>query len=168
MPRVLPILAVSLALLSCGYRLLAAPPGYESGIELRMLENRSDEPGFERMLQDALQEEFARRGEIEPRYRAGGSPPALVLAGVVREVNVSHTGLSSVGLALEDQVEVVLDISIARGDGDVVWRREDWSRVERFTSSSDPQVYLTNKTQALRRITSEMAGRVHDELLQSL
>ena len=55
-----------------------------------------------------------------------------------------------------------------RGDGDVVWRREDWSRVERFTSSSDPQVYLTNKTQALRRITSEMAGRVHDELLQSL
>ena len=168
MSRARPILAASLALLSCGYQLLAAPPGYEAGIELRMLENRSDEPGFERLLQDALQEEFARRGEIEPRYRAPGGPAALVLGGVVRDVKVTHAGVSSVGLALEDRVEVVLDISIARGDGDVVWQREDWSRVERFTSSSDPQVYLTNKIQALRRITSEVAGRVHDELLQSL
>lgn len=168
MRRELPILAACLVLLSCGYRLLAAPPGYESGIELHMLENRSDEPGFERLLQDALQEEFARRGEIEPRYRARGEPPALVLGGVVREVRVTHKGVSSVGLALEDSVEVVLDISIAKNDGGVVWRRDEWSRIERFTSSSDPQVYLTNKTQALIRISSELAGRVHDELLQSL
>jgi len=82
---------------------------------------------------------------------------------------VRHKGLSSVALGLEDEVEVVLDVEVLRSDdGSIVWRRKGWEQAERFTSSSNAQVYRTNKTQALRRITSELAGRLHDELLQSL
>ncbi len=148
--------------LGCGYQLLRASDGLGSDIEIGMLENRSSQPGVERMVTDALHEEFLRRGQLVPRY-AGGA--ALVLRGVVREVNVSHTAVSTVGLALEDRVELVVDVSVSRAaDGQVVWRRDGWVQHERFTSSADRQAHATNKEQALRRLSAELASRVHDEL----
>jgi hypothetical protein len=142
---------------------MGVPAELGSEIELRMLENRSDEPGVERLIQAAMHEEFLRRGALEPHYsKADG----LVMRGVVREVILRHTGYSSVGLALEDEIAWVVDLNVAK-NGEVVWQRNDWQQSERFTTSADPGVYRTNKTQALRRMSSELAGRVHDELLQS-
>ena len=73
---------------------------------------------------------------LEPRYADGSA--SLVLSGVVREVSVRHSAVSTVGLALEDQLELVVDVSIRRrADGSVVWRREGWTQLERYTSSAD-------------------------------
>ena len=47
--------------LGCGYRVLGAPDALGPDIEIGMLENRSNSPGVERMLSDALHEEFVRR-----------------------------------------------------------------------------------------------------------
>ena len=41
---------------------------------------------------------------------------------------------------------------------------DGWSEAERFTSSADPQTYLKNKEQAVLRLSSELASRIHDEL----
>ena len=162
-PAILLVLLAVLALPGCGYRAMGMPAELGSQIELRMLENRSDEPGVERLIQAAMHEEFARRSALEPRY-AGGD--GLVMHGVVREVILRHTGYSSVELALEDEIEWVVDLTVAKS-GEPVWQRKDWKQSERFTTSADPGVYRTNKTQALRRMSSELAERVHDELLQS-
>ena len=162
-----PILALLLGV-ACGYRPMAVPEDAGSEIELRMLENRSAEPGVERLLADALHEEFQRRGALEPRTGARGRTERLVLQGVVREVNLQHSGFSSVALALEDQLEVILDVAVTRGSGgELVWARDAWAQRERFTASADPQVYQSNKTQALRRMAAYVASRIHDELLQS-
>lgn len=151
----------------CGYRLLDAPAELPPDIEIGMLENRSSSPGVERMLTDALHEEFARRGQLTPHYDDAAA--GLVLQGVVREVSVRHTAYSTVGLALEDQVELVVDVSVRRrADGRVLWRRDNWRELERFTSSSDFQVWHTNRQQALRRLTAELASQVHDELFAAL
>ena len=152
-----------LGLAACGYRVLSVPPELGSQIELRMLDNRSDEPGVERLIQVAMHEEFARRSALEPRYSGG---EGLVMHGVVHEVILRHTGYSSVELALEDEIEWVVDLTVARS-GEVVWQRRHWRQSERFTTSADPGVYRTNKAQALRRMSAALAGRVHDELLQS-
>jgi hypothetical protein len=168
MPLSTRTLAFSLALmgLACGYRQLAVPDDLGGDIEIRMLENRSNEPGLEKMLQDAVAEEFRRRGELEPRF--GTTSSGLVFDGVVREVLVHTTAFSSVALALEDEVEVVLDVSIERSpSGAVVWQRNGWTESERFTASADAQTYDSNRSQALRRLASLFAGRIHDELLQS-
>ena len=155
-----------LSSLGCGYRVLGVPEGLDPDIEIGMLENRSNAPGVERMLSDALHEEFATRGQLEARYADGSA--ALVLDGVVREVSVRHSAVSTAGLALEDQVELVVDVSIRRrADGSVVWRREGWKQLERYTSSADLQVQLTNRDQALRRLSAELASRLHDELILS-
>ena len=162
--RARPAIAILLALAAsgCGYRLLGVPDGLGSDIQIGMLQNSSDMPGVERVLTDALHEEFTRRGQLTPRYSGASS---LVLRGRVREVNLRHTAFSSVGLALEDQLELVVDIQVTRSsDGQILWRRDGWSEAERFTSSADPQTYLKNKEQAVLRLSSELASRIHDEL----
>ena len=63
--------------------------------------------------------------------------------------------------------QVTLDVAVARGaTGNEVWRHEGLHLTERFLASLDPNVYESNKEQALRRLTAEIAGRIHDELFQ--
>ena len=155
--------------LGCGYRYVD-PKGVfgpeVSRIEIDTLRNDSSEPGFGRMLGDALAEEFARRGVLTPVYGAGAAAD-LIMSSVVRDVEVIPAAFSSVSLTVEDSLRVTVDVSVLRtSTGQEVWRHTNLQALERFQSSPDAQVYATNKEQALRRLTSEMAGRIHDELFQ--
>ncbi len=156
--------------LGCGYRYVD-PRGVfgpdVTRIEIAPLQNQSSEPAFGRMLGDALVEEFARRGVLTPVYRGGGVAD-LVLSGVVQEVEVIPAAFSSVSLTVEDRLLVTVDVSVQNvSTGQEVWRHPKLQVRERFQSSPDAQVYESNKEQALRRLTSEIAGRIHDELFQT-
>ena len=170
MPRL--ALAISAALaLGCGYRLVGGdglPAGEPRAIAISIFENRSAEPGFERMIADALSEEFARRGQLRPVWEQQSAPEGFALHGVVREVRVEPSAFSSVGLALENRIEVELEISLVRGPGrELVWRHSPLVLREVFLSSADAQVRHSNREQALRRLASDTAGRIHDELQQT-
>jgi hypothetical protein len=162
-------LLLSLICCGCGYRHWDESRVFGDEvrhIEIRMFENRSSEPGLERMLADALQEEFARRGALRPTWKSGSGE--LVLQGMIRDVQVNAVALSSVGMTLEEQISVRLDVSVLRSsDTEPVYGRRGLQVSERFTPSSDPQVYQTSKEEALRRITAEVAARIHDELFQT-
>ncbi|MCH6562442.1 MAG: hypothetical protein IH800_08510 [Myxococcales bacterium] len=155
--------------LGCGYRYVDSRGVFGpdvSRIEIDPLQNNSSEPGFGRMLGDALVEEFARRGILTPVY-GGGAAADLVLSGVVHDVEVIPAAFSSVALTIEDRLLVTLDVSVQNAStGQEVWRHTRLEVRERFQSSPDVQVYQSNKEQALRRLTSEIAGRIHDELFQ--
>ena len=171
MPRLALALALSALALGCGYRLAVGggpAAGEPRSIAVPLFENRSAEPGFERMLADALSEEFARRGELRPVWDERSAPDGWALRGVVRAVRVVPTAFSSVGLALESRVEVELEVSLVRGpDRELVWQHNPLVLEEVFLSSADAQVGHTNREQALRRLASETAGRIHDELSQT-
>jgi hypothetical protein len=93
--------------------------------------------------------------------------PDLVLSGLLHTAEVRSNSYSSGGLALEERVDVRFDVSVRRAaSGEVVYRHPDFSVTEVFLSSADPMVYASNKEQALRRIASAIAERVHDELFQ--
>jgi hypothetical protein len=160
-----------LALPACGYRAvtsLRGPGGAARAIELAIFENRSAAPGFEKLLADALAEEFARRGELRPVWSGGDVGADLALRGVVRQVNVRPSAFSSVSLELEDRVEVELDVTLLSGpDRALVWRHARLLADESFLSSADAQVRTSNREQALRRLASELAARIHDELTQT-
>ena len=162
----LAVLLLPLVGIACGYRPLIANESLGSAIEIRLLDNLSTEPGVEKLVAEALVEEFLRRGSLVPNYAPGSGD--LVLDGRIRRVSAARVAYSSVALALEDQIELVLDVSVLRANtGEVLWARTGWSRAESFTTSADPNVYESNKLQALRRISAGVANRIHDELLQS-
>ncbi len=166
----LPSLAVVLCALGCGYRVIDSSEVFGPevrGIQLQMLENRTTEVGLESMLSDAFQEEFARRGLLRPVYSDEDPRASLVLTGNILSAKVEPTAFSSVALSLEDRVDVLISVTVQRTDsGSPVIEGRELRFSERFLSSADPQVYESNKEQALRRLTARAASQLHDELFQ--
>jgi hypothetical protein len=163
--------ALLVAVGACGYRVpapLQGPGGEPLRVEVRMFENRSAEPGFEELLAAALAEELMRRGYLEPHYGGAAGPEVLVIDGTIRSAEIRPTSFSSVGLALEYLILVELEVEVLRGGGaERVWRQPRLRERERYLASSDAGVERSNREQALRRIASEVAGRIHDELAQT-
>jgi hypothetical protein len=167
---VVALAAVLLAPLACGYRALdgrgAFGPDVKT-IEVEAFENSSTAPGLEQQVADAMVEEFARRAWLEPVLQGQVSNPDLILSGLLRTADVRSNSFSAGGLALEERVEVRFDVSVKRSvSGEVVYQHPSFSVTEVFLSSADPMVYASNKEQALRRVASVIAERVHDELFQ--
>ena len=163
-------LALSLLAAACGYRPLDGRdvfgPNVHS-IELVAFENETREPGLEQLITEALNEEFARRGWLEPKLEGQDTSPDLVMRGILHSVTIRSSSYSSSALALEEAVEVVFDVNVRRAESaEVVWQHPRFRVREVFLASADPQVYASNKEQALRRVSSEIAERVHDELFQ--
>ncbi len=162
---------VVLALGACGYRALDGSEVFGPDvhtIEIEAFENESREPGLEQQVADALVEEFSRRAWLEPVLQGQLSSPDLVMTGQLHSAEVRSNSFSSGGLALEERVDVRLDVSVRRrASSEVVYRHPGFRVTEVFLSSADPQVYASNKEQALRRVSSVIAERVHDELFQN-
>jgi hypothetical protein len=160
----------ALALLACGYTPLngrdAFGPDVHS-IELVAFENKTREPGLEQLVADAMAEEFERRGWLDLELQGQIPNPDLVMRGELSSATVRSSSYSAGGFALEESIDVVFDVAVRRAtSGEILYQHPDFHVREVFLSSADPQVYASNKEQALRRVSSEIATRVHDELFQ--
>ncbi len=168
-PRLAP--AAALLLLACGYRFVERGGDVDPGadrIQIVPLENRSAVPTLEQMLSDALVEEFARRGHPRPVYADATEGGGLRLGGVIREATIRPSALSPVGLALEFEITLVVELDLVRGaEAKTVWKDYRISLTERFLASADPGVHDSNRTEALRRMSAELAGRAADALVQT-
>jgi hypothetical protein len=169
-PRAIGALALALALCGCGYHALGGRGFFGKdvrSIELVAFENQTREPGLEQLIAEAMNEEFARRGWLDPELEGQSRKPDLVMRGVLHTATVRSSSYSAGALALEESIEVTFDVSVRRAESsELVWQHPGFRVREVFLSSADPQVYASNKEQALRRVSSEIAGRVHDELFQ--
>ncbi|HXZ85818.1 MAG TPA: LPS assembly lipoprotein LptE [Myxococcota bacterium] len=167
--RVLGALAAAAALCACGYRTLGGRGFFGEGvhtIELVAFENQSREPGLPHLIAQAMSEEFARRGWLDPKPEGEIASPDLIMRGVVHSAQVHSSSFSKGALVLESTIDVVLDVTVKRAGGEVLLQHPALREHEVFLASADPQVYQSNKEQALRRISSEIAERVQDELFQ--
>ena len=89
------------------------------------------------------------------------------MRGVLRSALVRSSSYSAGGFALEESLDVTFDVIVRRAASEeILYQHPDFRVHEVFLSSADPQVYASNKEQALRRVSSEIATRVHDELFQ--
>jgi hypothetical protein len=161
---------LAVLLCACGYRAMDGRGTFGPDvktIELCAFENESREPGLEQMIGDAMVEEFGRRAWLTPELQGSTPSPDLVLRGTLHSAVVRSTTYSSGALALEERIEVTFDVDVRRGgSNELVYQHPDFRMTEVFLSSADPQVYASNKEQAMRRLSSAVAERVHDELFE--
>lgn len=163
------VLALSALLLTCGY----APVRYADAlgdartIAIRGLRNTTSEPGLDALVSDALAREFLRRGAlalVEEPERAD-----LVLGGSVASLRVTRKSFSSISFALEYELALELDVELTRRDGTrVPLDRSALRETERYVASADVEVERTHREEALRRLASLLAGRIHDALFERL
>ena len=168
--RVLATLAAAAALSACGYRPIGGRgffgPDVKT-IEVVAFENQSREPGLPHLIAQAMSEEFARRGWLDPKPEGEIASPDLIMRGVVHSALVHSSSFSKGGFVLESTIDVDVDVSVQRAaTGQVLLQHPAMREHEVFLASADPQVYQSNKEQALRRMSSALAERVQDELFQ--
>jgi hypothetical protein len=92
-----------------------------------------------------------------------------VLTGSVEEVSIHGRAFSSVLLVLEFQLTLDLALQATRRDGSEVPLDEGALREsERYLASGDVEAQRKNREEAVRRVSSLLAGRVHDALAEAL
>jgi hypothetical protein len=163
---VLCVLSVCL-LAGCGYTLLRHQRGSGDAqrVAVRGFSNDSFEPGVELVVTDALKREFLRRGEV--RLVENAELADLLVGGAVSTLEIRRRSFDSISFTLEYEVAMALDLAIVKPDGSEI--RLD-SRVlrdtERYLASADVEVTRTNRDEAIRRLASVLAVRVHDVLTE--
>lgn len=155
------------ATVACGYQLVdyARPESGARKVALPTLRNDSYEAGVELLVADALRREFLRRGA----FQLTDDPAAadLVVSGSVLPIQTSSSSFSSVVLALEYQVSLALDLHAKRADGiEIPLDRRSLRETERYLASADVAALHRNREEALRRLASLLAVRVHDEVFE--
>lgn len=173
-------LAVSVALASgCGYRSTLGPreskPLSATGsadrkvvaepvrISLTALRSDSPEPWLDRIVTDALRRELGNRATL----RLVDDPDAAAMAvhGRIRPLDVNSRSFSSFVAALEYSVTLALDLDVRLENGTVLKLDPAMlSETESYLASPDIEVTRTNRLEALRRISDQLASRVADSL----
>lgn len=153
---------------ACGYRFVRhqAEPGANRRVAIRALRNDSFEPGLESLVNEALRREFLRRGAL--RIVDDPDQADLVIGGSVLPVTWSSRAFSSVNFAIEYEVTLRLRLEVTRPGGEAL--RIDPTALaesELYLASADVEVARKNREEALRRVASTLAGRVHDVLVET-
>lgn len=151
----------------CGYKLIdyqEPPPGFRS-VSIRTFRNDSYEPGVEFVVADALRREFLRRGVVALADEA--SEADLEIAGVVQPIRTRTRSFSSVALALEWEISLILSVYAVRSDGSILEIDDASMRdTERYLASADIEATRKNRDEAMRRMAAVLAARVHDMLYE--
>lgn len=164
-PLLLGIAAAPLA--GCGYEFVRHPDARSVAgaptIAVTTLRNDSVEPGYELEVTGALLREILRRGAL--RLVDAPEQADFVLSGRVEPIDSRARTFSSIVLALEYELSVTLDLSLRMRDGgEVALARELLTETEFYTASPDVEAMRKNRDEALRRVASVLAARVHDAL----
>ena len=130
------------------------------------LRNDSFEPGVESLVTDALRRELVRQGGVQ--LVSDPELADLVLGGAVLPIVTRADATTSVAFAIEYELTLRLDLSVTRsGEEAVALDPRSLQKSEFYFASSDVEVQRKNRKEALRRVASAIAGRVHDVLFET-
>lgn len=168
MRRWLATAGVALAVSACGYRFVRheVAPGVHRRVAFQALRNDSFEPGLDSLVNEALRREFLRRGALRIVEDPDGAD--LVIGGSVLPVLSSTRSFSSVNFAIEYEVVLRLRLDVVRPDGEkVLLDPTALTDSELYLASADVEVTRKNREEALRRVATGLAERVHDVLVET-
>ncbi len=158
--------------LGCGYKLVRPPSAASGGaqplvVSVPPLVNDSFEPGIDFLLTDALRREFLRRGGVRLVDAPGGAD--VVIEGRIHPLETFVTSVSSVTAALEQQVEVEVDLRARRSDGsEIPLANTSFVEWELYLESADVEAGRKNRKEALRQVARVIAIRFHEVLTAGL
>lgn len=148
--------------LGCGYQMVGkethVPPGLNS-LAVPTFKNQTFEPGIEVPFTQGFLKEFIRDRRVNVVDRKGADS---VLEGVIKSFAIYSVSYDKSGLVLEYEVRVILDLTLKKRTGEVLWEERNFSESRWFRASSDVLVNETNKAVALQQIGRFSAERIRN------
>jgi outer membrane lipopolysaccharide assembly protein LptE/RlpB len=132
------------------------PSGLNS-VAIPTFVNQTFEPGIEVPFTQAFLREFIqdRRLKVLDRSEADS-----VLEGVIKSFNIYSVSYDRSGLVLEYQTTVVMDLTLKKRTGEVLWVIKDFSESTWYRASSAVLASESNKQAAIQQIGQFVADRL--------
>jgi outer membrane lipopolysaccharide assembly protein LptE/RlpB len=146
----------------CGYQLVGKethlPPGISS-ISIPTFVNQTLEPGIEIPFTQAFLREFIldRRVKVVEQKESDS-----LLEGVIKSYNFYPVSFDRSSLALEYQTTVLVDLTLKKRNGEILWSEKNISETSWYRVSSNALSNETSKDASLKEIGRLMAGRIRN------
>jgi outer membrane lipopolysaccharide assembly protein LptE/RlpB len=134
------------------------PPGLNS-LAVPTFKNKTYEPGIEVPFTQGFLKEFIRdrRVNVVDRKKADS-----VFDGVIKSFNIVSISYDRSGLVLEYEIRVVLDLTLKKPSGEVLWEEKNFSETQWFRASPDVLTNEANKAAAIQLIGKLSAERIRN------
>jgi outer membrane lipopolysaccharide assembly protein LptE/RlpB len=149
-------------LAGCGYQMVGkethVPPGINS-IAIPTFVNQTFEPGIEVPFTQGFLREFIqdRRVKVVGRDEADS-----VLEGIIKSFQLSSVSYDQSGIALEYQTTVVIDLTLKKKTGEIIWVEKNLSDSRFYRTSRNILVSESNKAAATQSLARFMAERIRN------
>ena len=146
-------------LLGCGYQMVGKETHIPSGLNsvaIPTFVNQTFEPGIEVPITQGFLREFIqdRRVKVLDRSEADS-----VLEGVIKSFNIYSVSYDRSGLVLEYQTTIIMDLTLKKRTGEIVWVMKDFSESTGSGFLRCPGE-RANKTAAIQQIGRFVAERL--------
>jgi outer membrane lipopolysaccharide assembly protein LptE/RlpB len=159
MKKLLSIIWVIL-IMGCGYQMVGkethVPPGLNS-VAIPTFKNQTFEPGIEVPFTQAFLREFIQDRRVNVVDRAEADS---VLEGVIKYFRIYSVSYDKSGFVMEYQTDIVLDLTLKKRTGEVLWEEKGFSETRWFRASSNVLTNETNKAATLQQIGRFVAERI--------
>jgi len=159
--KVLPVICL-LLLVACGYKMVGkethVPPGLNS-VAIPTFKNETFEPGIEVQFTQGFLREFIQDRRVKV---VGRSEADSILEGVIRSFNIFSVSYDRSGLVLEYQADVVLDLTLKKKTGEILWAEKNLSEKRWYRASSNVLVSESNRTAAIEQLGRFVAERIRN------
>jgi len=151
-----------LVLLGCGYQMVGkethVPPGLTS-VAIPTFANQTFEPGIEVPFTQGFLREFLRERRVKVVDR---SEADSILEGVIKNLQIYSVAYDRSGLATEYQTTVVVDLTLKKRNGEILWKEIDVSESRWFRASSSVLTGESNRAAAIQEIGKFIAERMRN------
>ncbi len=148
--------------IGCGYQMVGkethVPPGLNS-IAIPTFKNQTVEPGVEVPFTQGFLREFIndRRVRVVDRAQADS-----ILEGVIKDFSIYSVAYDRSGLAIEYQTTVVIDLTLRKKTGEVIWTVKDLSDGRVYRTSFNILVSESNRAAAVQNLGRFMAEMIRN------
>jgi outer membrane lipopolysaccharide assembly protein LptE/RlpB len=149
-------------LLGCGYQLVGkethVPPGLTS-VAIPTFANQTFEPGIEVPFTQGFLREFIRERRVKVLDRGHADS---TLEGVIKDFRIASVSYDQSGFVLEYQTTVIIDLTLKKRTGEVIWKESDLKETRWYRASSNVLFNEASKASAVQQIGTFVAERVRN------
>ena len=146
----------------CGYQLVGkethVPPGLTS-VAIPTFVNQTFEPGIEVPFTKGFLIEFIRDRRVKVLDRAEADS---ILEGVIKSLQIYSVAYDQSGLATEYQTTVVIDLTLRKRTGEILWVEKDISESRWYKAYSSVLSTEFSKDAAIQQIGRFVAERARN------
>jgi outer membrane lipopolysaccharide assembly protein LptE/RlpB len=146
----------------CGYQMVGKethlPPGVTS-VAIPTFANLTFEPGIEVPFTQGFLREFIQDRRVKVLDRGDADS---TLEGIIKYFSMGSVSYDKSGFVLEYQTTVILDVTLKKRTGEVIWKESDLSETRWYRASSNVLFNEASKATAIQQIGTFVAERVRN------